>query len=354
MKSAYYLTITQDQNLGDLLINKVLIDELAYNNIIYLDSKNLRVHFSEEIKSNPNVIDIYEKFGLSLKKGGRLFKTFRFINKHQIKDFYVSPGPRTMNGLLDLTTLAVLMIFCILKLQKINIWLIGCDFSFMHISNKLYNNVIVKLAKKVFLRDIISIKSLDKPNVDYIPDLAFLYNKYVTVSEETKSNTILISFRAINDRDDQLINSLDEIIKYYSANKYKILFFYQVECDAVFNRHLYQIFKDKYHNVFFREELLWYNDIQKFYGKARIVLSNRLHVLLLGIINHCKSVGIVDDRESTKKISKIFYSLNFNNIFQYNTPNIIDQIANCEIITNEIIEEQCNTISKLIKSTYNE
>ena len=58
-----YIVATQYDNVGDLLINKCLIDELSLHGKVYLDTKNVPKEFKNELLKNTKNVD--ELFNIS-------------------------------------------------------------------------------------------------------------------------------------------------------------------------------------------------------------------------------------------------------------------------------------------------
>lgn len=335
----YFLTITQSQNLGDLLINKMLINEIAtHSSTIYIDSNNLPDDFEEVLydhANSSNVVNIAKEYSISLKGVKHFINALRFIKKENINYLFVSPGPKSLTTIYDLKTWVTLFIYQWAKYNNVKTYIIGADFHFKKKCNKIYNYFAIKFVTDIYLRDKETTSFFQKigiKNIHYTPDLAFLYNKQIK-SISTKKDTILISFRDLQTYEfkEQLYNSLQKIISQLISTELKIVFFYQVKCDYSFNYELYNKLKDKFPSkIYFHKELIWFNDIEKIYNTSYYIISNRLHVLLLGIMHDSIPVAILNSDEETNKIRKIFNGLSLSD-------NIID--INSSTFNNKTLQK---------------
>lgn len=354
----YFLTITQSQNLGDLLINKMLINEIATNSsTIYIDSNNLPNDFEEVLyyhTNSSNVVNIAKKYSLSLKGIKHFIQTLRFIKKENINYLFVSPGPKSLTTIHDIKTWVTLFIYRWAKYNNIKTYIIGADFHFKKKCNKIYNYFAIKFVTAIYLRDkettsFFQTKGIK--NIHYTPDLAFLYNKQIT-SIPAKKDTILISFRDLQTEEfrEQLYNNLQKIISHLNSAELKIVFFHQVKCDYSFNYELYNKLKDKFPGkIYFHNELVWFNDIGEIYNPSYYIISNRLHVLLLGIMHNSIPIAILNSDEETNKIRKIFNGLLLSgNIIDLNT--LFFDNKKLQKVDRATLENLSDTIKKIINN----
>ena len=90
--NTYFLCLTQYVNVGDLLINKMLIDEFCRHGYVYLDCPDAPEEFRRFLLLNKNVIDINKVHKFSV----RTLNFYRFpsiLKKCNITHFSQSPGP---------------------------------------------------------------------------------------------------------------------------------------------------------------------------------------------------------------------------------------------------------------------
>ena len=352
MVKSYYLTITQYENLGDLVINKMLLEEISRYSEVYLDYGDVQNSFIDELKSSGYKHDVFKTYGLSLHSRFKLLKTLLFIKKIGIKYFFVSPGPKNFSTLFSASTLGLLFVFLWCKLCGIKAYYIGVDLRNRNRSSKIYNSLLNIFLEKIYLRDTVMIKKINKPNIEYIPDVALLFDKKVKTYE--KENLVLVSFRKLDN--EQLSKDfeeyLDSVIKYYSDKDYKIKFFYQVERDRDYNVYLYSKYKGL-DNVSLCKSIVWYGDIESTYASSSVVVSNRMHVLLLGLIYRSNIITMPGDRVSTTKISYVFNSLGLaDSIYDINEKEFkglkldlsIDEISKLVHDQRSVIEDNINNI----------
>ena len=91
MKKAAYIIATQYNNLGDLVINKCLIDELSKYVELYIDTNNVSTEFLQNILKNDQIKTLEEHYRFSFKNWS-ILKYFIFLKK-RFKYVFKSPGP---------------------------------------------------------------------------------------------------------------------------------------------------------------------------------------------------------------------------------------------------------------------
>jgi hypothetical protein len=89
-KKIYYLLATQHGNMGDLLINKMLIDELTKYGDVYVDCAGVNDKFKEFIFKKKNVYSANDYFNASLKRIS-FFKVL--FQMKEFEYFFRTPGP---------------------------------------------------------------------------------------------------------------------------------------------------------------------------------------------------------------------------------------------------------------------
>jgi len=299
MFKTYILVATQPNNLGDLLINRMLIAELLKHGTVYVDSFGLPNDFRKYLFFDERIINANEKFGGTLKRYPP-FSTLKKIREEGITHFFKSPGPS--NTTLKMDNFALVFIYNYLTFHKIPVYFAGVDLTK---ENSIVFQLIKKGVKKIFLRsqqNLLRFKS-ESMVLDYIPDLAFLHTPNAIVK---KSKKIGISFRKIDSEYDTFITSLRKFITTFIQRGYEIEFFYQVKNDFAFNKRIFDDLSDD--RILFREQCLWYDDLS-FYADINLVISNRLHVLLLGLLYEAIPIANIDDDPKVKKIEDIFNSI---------------------------------------------
>ncbi|MCE7053705.1 polysaccharide pyruvyl transferase family protein [Algoriphagus sp. AGSA1] len=307
MKKILYIVATQYENMGDLLINKCLVDELAKYGKVYLDTKNVPQTFKSVLLEHPNSTELSEVSNISLKGKG-LFLSL-FSSRFKFDYVFKSPGPFGGSVTLNEKVRAFLfyIIFFIMKLKGAKSVLIGNDFilasKFDESIAKLYSGVLqgiyVRSKKNVNI-----LKELGVSNVDYSPDMCFMMDVEI---KDVERNRVGISFRDMGDGPNQKIKeSVKRFVQYFTEKQIDIDYFYQVERDKDFNQQLFFEFKTPF--THFRENVLKWED-RSYYQDKIFLLSNRLHVLLLGQAFECIPIALEFNQLKTLKIRNIFYSI---------------------------------------------
>jgi hypothetical protein len=299
MAKIYVLVASQPNNLGDLIINRMLIAEILKYGEVYVDSYGLPQDFRGYLYFDERIIDVKERFGGTLKRFPP-FKILKLIKKEGFTHFFKSPGPTGTS--FNLNNLALAYIYNYMRSSKIVVNFVGIDLTS---DNQLVFQLIKKGVGKFFVRSKQNISSLKDKSLDlaYIPDLALLYEPK---DKLPKMKKIAISFRRIYSDYQLFLGSLNQVVSHLIKLGYEIEIFYQVKNDYDFNRQVYNDLKlDKIH---FKEQCLWYDDLS-YYADKSFVVSNRLHVLLVGLLYNALPVAYIDSHYKVKKIEDIFRSL---------------------------------------------
>lgn len=312
MKKAVYLVATQYDNLGDLIINKCLIDELTKHVDLYVDTQNVSEEFSKQFLSNDKVKPLKKEYGFTFKNLTLL--KYIFSPQQTFTYFFKSPGPigyKKVKTFKDKIRRYIYnLIFETTSKKGIKSFVIGSEATFKNEYEKLGYAKFGKHFHKHLLRsksNVDLIKSVGINNVEYIPDLCFLLsNKVQNIESKSK---VGVSFR---DLDDLKLNkdieySVKNFVDFYLQKGKEVVFFYQVDRDHDYTKSLFSKFKDD-KRVSFREECLNYDNIN-IYADFESVISNRLHVVLLGFINNAITFPLINDNTSTNKIKGIYSSI---------------------------------------------
>jgi hypothetical protein len=323
----YFLLATQHDNLGDLLINKMLIDEVSKYGTVYVDAAGLPASFKEAVITN-EIKDFEKEYGGSLKRpsGYKLLSAVRTNFDYYFK----SPGPSGGIGYdfkSILTTTVLAFQFNYLSKGKIKLNLVGNDIIiqtkldkwFQKNTNRAFKNYLVRSVEN---RD--QLIEMGYKNTSFIPDVAFIYdNKGVKIIK----NNVYISFRNLKDDNykDKIITILRETIPFYKQQGLKVEFFFQVESDYEFNHFLFKIFQSE--GIHFKSTCLRFDEIS-YFNKAKYVLTNRLHVMILGIVHEAIPVLILNDDQKTAKINRVVKDNKLDNL-------IIDSFESLKIINTK-------------------
>ncbi len=335
----YFLVATQHDNLGDLLINKMLIDELSIYGDIYVDMAGLPQKFKDHLLEKENVNDFEVTYGGSLKRQS-MFKMLTKI-KLDFDYYFKSPGP---SGGEDykfsqiIKRLVITYQFRSLSKSGLKLNLIGNDITIKNkfntwserYSNGFFDNTLVRSRQNVK-----KLKEANVNNVDYIPDVAFLFNDY---SNTVTKKKVLISLRNLNDLDyDKKIEEyLSQAIPFFISKGLEVCFFHQVESDKDYNEFLYNKFKKLNCNII--SDCIWYNDIVDTYSESVYLITNRLHVMILGIVHHVIPFLILKDDAKTSKINRILSDNNIECLISDSIDNVREHYENQSKLKSQIID----------------
>lgn len=350
-----YIVATQYDNLGDLIINKCMVDEIAKHGTLYLDTKNVSAEFQEVLLDNANVKPLSTITDVSLKGKGAL--SIPFVSKLKFDFLFKSPGP--FGGIKSFGEFmrywVFYYIFSTMKAKGCKSYFLGIDF----LIQSKYDSIMQKMFSGViggfFLRskkNVAVLKEGGIKNVEYIPDFCFLMREKVKGLPEKKK--VGISFRDLENvaLNKNITDAVDLYVDFYLKKNYDVYFFYQVDRDYAFNKQLFEKFKHL-DNVYFREKSLKYNEID-FYQDIFSALSNRLHVLLLGQIYGTIPVGLLDSNAKTSKIHNIYDTIGLSNLIfsSLNAGDLEKIYDNREAVVTEMERvnlEQYNLSTGIIK-----
>lgn len=296
---SYFLCITQPSNLGDLIINKMLVMELSQYGKVFVDCKNTPREFADFlVEGGDNIIDTYKCGGITVKQGN-LFKWSDFLKKEKIDIYVTSPGPFMYKENI-LKSLYFKTIHFALNALNIESYKIGNCCSQAISENRkiaLPKNTIAYLRSK---SSVELLQSKGENGFHFIPDLAFLLHQYVIPSE--KSNIVAMSFRKVDNKDEFLV-SLKTVISFLQNLNFNIEFYYQVDADKAFNEELCGMFDSE--RVSFLPKKIWYDSLS-YYENKKFVVSNRLHSLITGAVYGALPIAIVNSESKVRKIEEVF------------------------------------------------
>ena len=331
--NTYFICATQSGNLGDLMINKMLIDELCKYGHVYLDAFGLPDEFKYPILENEHVIDV-SSYNLTVKRFSikNFLKYISLLVKANIKHITRSPGP------LEEPSIKVRLGFIIInKLAqmcgaKVIYWGSCCSESFAHghrLKSTHMDEVYIRSAEMLeYAR-----KSLKCP-IFFIPDMAFLMYS----SKLNKKNRIaIVDYRAMLDCNDVSVSDLKAIVHEFRLLGYAVELYYQVKSDKVNMLSLYDALREE--GVTMRSEILAYKDIEKYYSDKSFVISNRLHSLLFGAVHGVIPIARITDDPRVIKIKHVFNS-SLPETFCKNINININEPLNVKHIVNNIIQYQ--------------
>ncbi|RKD92001.1 polysaccharide pyruvyl transferase family protein [Mangrovibacterium diazotrophicum] len=362
-------------NLGDVLINVLLIRELLNHSEVYLKGKPRAEVYDLIVQNNPdknklNIIDSNSK-SLFLEKL-KIFSNIAFKNKYRI--VFDTPGHVTEKKKHLKTLLKAISDIVkadIYHLLNIKIYKFGITLGpFKNDSWFLYKKV-CKKTDHVMLRDkrnYEQLKTRKLKNIHLGPDLAFLLYRHPQLNPipETKieKEGVVISLRGSligkkiehNYFDTVVSNTISLVSQIVSEAQINVVkLSYQVDCD----REPAMVLFDKLKIVFPSIELIFIDHILNFdqaselYRNSKFVITNRLHVFLFAmilntksyvvtdIVKHQKLIAIINDLE----LSSLVYSPELRYSFQ--DPSQMELFAKHADINARTLRESIKTIATL-------
>lgn len=345
--NSYFLCATQPSNLGDLVINKMLVDELCRYGKVFVDAYGLPIEFTKYLLENENAIDVYNTYHFSAKRMN-LWKLSRLIHNKKIKVYTHSPGP--LYNLKSYKRLAFIILNSLFKLHGVLVLSIGNCASAM-ITKKL--KVQKDEVDHFYLRSHESVDYVNSifPNkASYIPDLAFFLK--FQVEKGVKAKKVAFNFRPVANDIIMLHEKCLDIIHRFTENGYEVVLYYQVKSDKDFMYSLYVEANSEM--VTFRDSPVWYESMD-FYSDKAFVIGNRLHSLLIGAVYGAIPIVFSNSQEVCAKIGHVFNASFKNNssLFMNDFEQDIDvkRYINNEKLYAEIIYETVTENAQLCRKT---
>ena len=296
--NSYFICATQPTNLGDLVINKMLVDELCRYGKVFVDAYGLPEEFTKYLFDDKNAVDVYDTYHLSVKKL-RLWGLSKLIKDENIRLYTHSPGP--LYNLRSYRNFAFTAVNYLFKFYGVSVQCIGnCASAAIVKKMKLQRDGV----DRFLLRSQESVDYADSffpGKVSFIPDLAFLL-KY-QVNDGPKARKVAFNFRPAAKDIAILRKKCLDIIHEVIERGYEIVLYYQVKGDKEFMQSLYVEAGDD--RVSFRDDSLWYENMD-FYQDKAFVISNRLHSLLIGAVYGAIPIVFSDSQETCAKIGHVF------------------------------------------------
>lgn len=351
--NTYYICATQTNNLGDLMINKMLVDELCKYGKVYLDAFGIPDEFKAPLLNNKNVIDV-STLGFTVKRLSinNIYKYIALLSKNDIKLITRSPGPLEEPS--EKIRLGFSLVNKVASLFKVRVVYFGnCCSEALSNGHKLKSTSM----DEIYVRSQNSLeyakKFLSCP-ISYIPDMAYLM---LTSKVYEKKKIVIVDYREVADANEHSIADLRLIIRGFRLLGYAVELYYQVKSDKESMLSLYDILKDE--GVTMRKDLLWYDDIEEFYSDKAYIISNRLHSLLFGAAYGVIPIARISKDSHISKIMHVFKSslseLFYENIYidrPLNVKNLVDNEVLYRNILRSNMEYNKDQCSKIISKVF--
>lgn len=362
-----YNLATQHVNTGDLLINKSLVNLLRKHGQVIVDDRNTPTTFIEQLLAEGDQ-------RLSSITDQSLFDFIEDKLKIPSEDTYylvLVPGDISIKGFKAALAGTWFFISRLRKLKQMGcrILRLGVSLNTFDLPNILAESLYSRAYHVYGLRDEQSITKANRfyfSNVRYFPDLAWAYHPQpVGRARIIKEKYILISFRAnryggVHDSDYFLSikKQLIDVLSQSSLHRYKIIVSYQVQYDQEAGQELVELLANDF-NVEFIDKVLSLEEAIHLYTGADLIISNRLHVLLLGTICKTLSIPFINPLDN-KKIAGIYKdNAIYDMVLDYRknateiSNKLVDMIERKEVILH-LLEEKHRHNASIIKNLIND
>lgn len=342
MNKIFYNANTQYGNTGDLLIHKSLLQSLSDYGEVIIEDKTIPEWYLSRLKlphckrlsayTSSSLTAFILKTCLTKKKGTKVYYVDGLGHK-------MSKGrKRAMH------TLKAFIKYMTLKLFGCKILRFAVTLGPYDKANAIAEAIISRAFYFYSVRDKESQELAQKLNFKptaYFPDLAWSYQlqKELIARQPVRSgNYIVLSFRSnsigvVSDTKylDYILSQLKLLLDNPKLDQYKLVVLYQVEYDKKASEYISKQLSGR-HNVELINERLFIEEAAAVYQNAAFIISNRLHVLLLGAIAGSLPIAFLKTAKHTKVV----------NIFKVN--NLLDLV----IDTNESKEDLDKKLNQIL------
>lgn len=340
---------TQYENTGDILINKSLITLVKQHASLLVNDRRMPDWYVESLGLTKEecISNVAGNFYLHL-----IGKSIRArLSNSQGKVYLIGGAPGHEFGSSFSKAVKsglVAVLYCLLQVFGVRIFRLGFSIGPIGKAVGAAERFRSAFMKQYFVRDSLSLDlchNIGIKKARFFPDLAWLYNANDR-SAGAKSKIILSFRHAVLDT-----SSDDHYLEKLKANlfsmlesvkgQYSVEVVYQVKRDFEFCSKLYDELR-KVMDVTFREEQITLDSAANAYGDAYCILTNRLHVALLGY----KYGGlplILTDSESHLKIKGIYSDAEIDQLI-LDTNNAIERNVND---FNSLLQDRTRIMEKL-------
>jgi len=311
----FYQGKTQYSNTGDALINKSLIAHFRSKAKVYFSDRNIPKNYLEQLELLDS--ELTGLTGISFVFHTILY-SLKSTFKPDIKVYYLAtvPGHQFGAGFKNaVKQLCLFFMYMLLYISGVKIIKIGFSIGPIDRAASILEKMKSFFIPYYYVRDPVSLKLVHDIGIKkakFFPDLAWTYS--VPLINNVADKVIFISFRTqvlsgngVDNYSKELEDKLELLLNSCFID-YKIVIGYQVEEDKDFCKYLYNKLKTS-RDVLFIEEQISLSDAH-LYAQFRYLLTNRLHVGLLGfqygslplilsdVKKHLKIKGIFEDAKS--------------------------------------------------------
>lgn len=357
MKNIIFFKTTADfDNTGEVLIYKSLLEFIrSHGDVVINDGNGIQSKFLTRIgirDSERLSVKTKQKFVsymicvalTNLFRGNRVF-------------FITGVGEHSVSGMKSVVkNMMSFVLLIILRILRVKIIRVGMSIRFDGFWAKFSEKVLSSVINHYYVRDGISFNNcrcIGIKKCKIAPDLSWGYR--VPYCEEDKSrNDLYMSFRFYcesKENSETYRKKIEETVKQivlgiYNKIQGNIVFSYQCDEDELFmNSILRQL--PPIPNLIMSKELVTLDNAKKYYGNAALILSNRLHVLLLGYKFGAPTV-CVSDIENHRKIQGIFLDNGLEaNLLDYNlSADVLNELILKKMANRNSIEENYRSVER--------
>ncbi|MPT30873.1 MAG: polysaccharide pyruvyl transferase family protein [Chryseobacterium sp.] len=339
----FFLPASQIDNTGDVLINKVLLDELRKHGELIINDQGKPDWFLEEIggaKSERLSSHTTSKFYDYLKSQMEEMK-------NECKFFLVvHPGHTSRKGYKSALygDHGLLYTRFLRRLKKNGCQILRFGFSigpfdwYNTIAELFYTTAYTKYAVRDTESFLLGKKNHFK-NIIQMPDLAWSYkNNAILNDSEISEPYIVLSFRSNKfgtKHSSEYLKPIIEHLKQILPKDRKIKIVYQVKFDREPSLEIYESLSKIDDNIELVDEKLDLQAASDLYKKADYIISNRLHVLLLGMVQNTLALPLIIPGDNAKIIN--IYK---DNDLEHYLLSSLDDASKNILKINEIIDNK--------------
>ncbi|MEO1390550.1 MAG: polysaccharide pyruvyl transferase family protein [Cyanobacteria bacterium J06634_6] len=304
----FYDAETQFENLGDLLINRILLRKLRNFGSLCINLAAVPSWYQEKIEALPSE---------SLDEGNGKFENRVFwIGMRSLfnpnLNVYLVQIPGHYSGGVRGRALKKILYFLLLKLVGVRICRLGTSIGAFSKDRARLEKWQSRFMHYYSVRDSLSQQyaqeiGIRKPR--FFPDLAWLVTpcSMEALSSIEKREYVILSFREVNFGSETSLDyqncfwaTLDNVIDQVANElSMKIVVSYQVKRDYTFSKKIFDRYADTY-NIHFMESKIDDDSMNSIYSASYMTFSNRLHVLMMSMAYGSLPVGVINPDEHSK------------------------------------------------------
>ncbi len=306
-----FMPASQIGNSGDQLINLATLTNVRKHGVVVINDANTPEWFIEGIGAKDD-----ERF--SRYRSGRFYSSFmhllisnKFCGPEEKYSLIIPPGHSSRRGVKEAMTAASWYVkLGIFKALGCKVIRAGFSIGPFDRLNALVESFGSRCFSYYGLRDNESMSIASKyrfRNVSYFPDLAWSFKPIRFNGSAEFPTDVVVSFRSNaygTNHDAEYLapiqNSLIRLVKETSLAGGAVKVCYQVESDAEAARQLCCALSDAGLNSSLIDHKLTISEAVAVYGSARVVISNRLHVLLLAAQSGTLPIPLANGNDNVK------------------------------------------------------